>query len=52
MCQGKQWTKASVDVGARVDFQLELRGESGGPVLGFLAVDDIQYVNCDHGELV
>ena len=49
MLQGKKWTKVEVDIGARVDFQLVLKGESGGPVLGFLAVDDIQYVDCDHG---
>ena len=49
LLQKKQWTKADIKIGARVNFRLELRGESGGPVLGFLAVDDISYVNCDHG---
>ena len=41
--------KKDILVGARVNFRLELRGESGGLVLGYLAVDDISYVNCDHG---
>ena len=46
---GKSWTKADILVGARVDFQLELRGESGGKVLGYLAVDDVSYSGCEHG---
>lgn len=47
--QLKQWTKANIVIGARVDFSLELRGTSDGKVLGYLAVDDITYNNCDHG---
>ena len=47
---GKNWQKADILIGPQVDFKLELRGESGGKVLGFLAVDDISYNNCDHGK--
>ena len=47
----KQWMKASALIGARVNFNLELRGVSNGPEIGYLAVDDISFVGCDHGKL-
>ena len=47
--QGKQWTNALVPVGARVNFRLEMKAESGGKVIGFIAVDDTKYVDCEHG---
>ena len=38
-------------IGARVNFRLELRGVSGGPVKGYLALDDFSFTGCEHGEL-
>ncbi|XP_070565018.1 MAM and LDL-receptor class A domain-containing protein 1-like isoform X2 [Ptychodera flava] len=45
--QGDQWMQATVDIGRQEEFTLVIQGEKGSSYTGDIAIDDVEFQNCE-----